>query len=98
MNKILFFLILVVMFCGCATNAHFVRDKNYDVGRSVDLCWYSPSKIIPLNQDQDKYLFERDNGCKWAYYVNKKTKIVESWEYISSPDKCQTGVGWFKPW
>ena len=31
-------------------------------------------------------------------YVNKKTKKVESWEYISSPDKCTLGYKWIGPW
>ena len=41
-----------------------------------------------------------DSGrmCHPVYYVNKKTKIVESWSYVSSPDKCSMGFSWFGPW
>jgi len=98
MNKILYFFILVLILCGCASRSYFVRYRNYDVGRSVDLSYDTPSKIIPYNEEQDKYIYECKNGCKFAYYVNKKTKIVESWEYISSPDKCSLGLNWVGPW
>lgn len=95
MNKLLYCFILALMFCGCATNARFVEYRNYDVGHSVDLSWVpKPSKISSYNQDQDKYLFEWNNGCKFVYYVDKKTKNVESWEYVSPPDKCSLGYNW----
>ena len=95
MNKLLYCFILALIFCGCATNARFVEYRNYDVGRSVDLSWVpKPSRISLHNQDQDEYLFELGSGCKFVYYVNKKTKNVESWEYISSPNKCSLGYNW----
>lgn len=98
MNKIFYFFILTFIFCGCATITNFVTERDYDVGRSVDLIYDKPSKIVPYNQTQDKYLFECNNGCKFAYYVNKETKVVESWEYISSSDKCSLGQKLFGPW
>lgn len=104
MYKFLFSFILVLLFCGCASaygnKDRFIRYRDYDVGRSVDLSYATPSKILPYNETQDKYLFEAKGGCEWAYYVNKETKIVESWEYVSSPDKCSTKVSWFggSPW
>lgn len=98
MNKVLYSFILVLIFSGCATYANFVNERNYDVGRSVDLSYARPLKVISHNQNQDKYLFEWKDGCKWAYYVNKETKIVESWEFISFPDKCSSGgYYWFGP-
>ncbi|MFZ5800818.1 MAG: hypothetical protein ACOY3D_05540 [Candidatus Omnitrophota bacterium] len=99
MNKFLYFLTLICVFCGCATNARFVEYRNYDVGRSVNLSYAVPPDpvIVPYNQTQDKYIIDWGNGCKFAYYVNKETKIVESWEYLCSPDKCKTGIGWFSP-
>jgi uncharacterized protein YxeA len=105
MNKFLFFLILILVFCGCAgakfenSKDRFVNTRNYDVGRSVDRSYaMPPAKISSYNEKQDKYLFEGKDGCQWVYYVNKETKVVESWEYVSSPDKCSLGIGWFNPW
>lgn len=103
MYKFLGAFILVLLFCGCASaygkKDRFIRHRDYDVGRSVDLSYAVPSRILSHNEIQDKYLYESEGGCEWAYYVNKETKVVESWEYVSSPDKCSMGVGWFnKPW
>ena len=105
MNKFLCFFILVLVSCGCAgakfenSSSRFVNDRNYDVGRSVNWSYaMPPSKIFSYNEKKDEYLFEGKNGCQWVYYVNKETKIVESWGFLSSPDKCQTGLNWFGPW
>lgn len=101
MNKFLYCITLVLMFCGCAgatlenSKDRFVNDRNYDVGRNVDLSYAAPaSQISSYNENQDKYIFEND-ACSWIYYVNKSTKIVESWEYVSLPDRCSTGLDWF---
>lgn len=96
MKRNLFFLLITIFECGCATNAQFAQERNYDVGRNVNWSYAIPTNpvIVPYNQAQDKYMIDR-GGCKFAYYVNKETKIVESWEYLCSPEKCKTGVGWF---
>lgn len=94
--------VLALILCGCAAINHgksyFVRVRDYDVGRSVDLSYDKPTKIVPHSPTQDKYIYELKNGCSWAYYVNKTTRVVESWEYISSPEKCELGADWFQPW
>lgn len=98
-NKTFILLFLVLLIGGCTTNAFFVRDRDYDVGRNVGVVYGVLTKIIPYTENQDKYLFEANKGrCQWVCYVNKKTKIVESWEYISSPDKCKSGIDWLSPW
>ena len=100
MRKCLYLFIMVFIFNGCATNAAFVEYRNYDVGRSIEVSLVPPPiKISSHNETQDKYLFQTEDGCQWVYYVNKETKIVESWKYISSPDKCSLGTAWFNvPW
>lgn len=95
------FIFILVFSAGCSVNAKesvFVSERNYDVGRSVDLIYVKPSKVLSYSVAQDKYFFEWDNGCKFTYYVNKSTKKVESWEYISSPEKCTLGFAWGSPW
>ena len=95
----LFILILIFIFCGCATNSHFIEYRNYDIGRNVDESFTpSPRKKSFHNPIQDKYLYESENGCQWVYYVNKETRIIESWAYVSSPDKCTLGYNWWGPW
>ena len=100
MRNLLFFCILFLSFVnsGCATNANFAEVRNMYVGRKVN--W--PSDVSPIitshNLTQDEYLFETKDGCQWVYYVNKETKIIESWAYVSSPNKCTLGYNWFGPW
>jgi hypothetical protein len=95
----------VFLLCGCALfyngRESFIGDRDYDVGRNVDHVYATPSEILPCNETQDKYIYESNNGkCKWAYYVDKETKIIEKWEYMSSPNECSVGVDWFggNPW
>ncbi|HOW36575.1 MAG TPA: hypothetical protein PL155_09230 [Candidatus Omnitrophota bacterium] len=99
MKRILFLLLITIFNNGCATNAQFVQERDYDVGRKVNVSYaVSPNPVIvPYNQTQDKYLIDWGNGCKFAYYVNKETKVVDSWEYLCSPEKCKTGINWLDP-
>lgn len=104
MNKLSYCVALILMLYGCAgatlenSKDRFVNDRNYDVGRSVDLSYAMPaSQVSSQNEKQDRYLF-KNNVCEWVYYVNKNTKVVDSWEYVSSPDKCSTGLDWFGIW
>ena len=93
MKKKIFLLLITVFGCGCATNTLFVEERNYDVGRNVNWSYAVPPNpvIVPYNQTQDKYMIDRGDGCKFTYYVNKETRIVDSWEYLCSPEKCKTG-------
>ena len=93
-NKILYFFIVILILSGCSTTFKrnlFVDIRNDHIGMNKDLVIHPLSlvKIIPYNATQDKYVCAYDDGCKWVYFVNKKTGIIESWEYISPPDKCQ---------
>ena len=103
MSKFLYFFITVLVLSGCSATFKqnlFSDIRNDHVGMNKDLVIHPLSlvKIIPYNEKQDKYVCAYDDGCQWAYYVNKETGIIESWEFISSPDKCQTGLNWFGPW
>lgn len=94
MNQSVISLVSILLLCGCATQKLFVEYRNYDVGRNVNVAPLESSKISSHNEFQDQYLFEWKGGCKFIYYVNKETKVVESWEYVSSPDKCTMGYNW----
>ncbi len=98
MRKILFLCILTFTCSSCAANSNFVEVRNMYVGRKVSWDPKMPPKISSHNSTQDEYLFESKDGCQWVYYVNKETKIIESWAYVSSPDKCTLGYNWFGPW
>ena len=98
MRNSLFSFILLFTFFGCATNSNFVEVRDMYVGSKVSWDSKAPPKISSHNSIQDTYLFESENGCQWVYYVNRETKIIESWAYVSSPDKCTLGYNWFGPW
>lgn len=102
MNKKLYFLILTVIFYGCTSiNSdinRFIRYRDYDVGRSVELSYQTPIDVFPYTQTQDKYLYMGEGDCRWIYFVNKETKIVESWQYVSAPEKCSMKVDWGGIW
>jgi len=103
MNKVLCLFIIVLMVTGCTSNFKkklFVDIRNDHIGSHKDNVIHPGSlvEIVSYNETLDKYICAYDTGCKWAYYVNKETGIIESWEFISSPDKCQTGLDCTGPW
>lgn len=99
MKKITRLFLIVIIFSGCATTSIFRDLRDYDIGRSVELSYLPPPyKIIPSSIDHDKYLYQDKGECEFYYMVNKKTKKIESWDYISSPEKCKTGLNWLGPW
>lgn len=104
MKKTVCFFISCLLFCSCSStytdNDRFARSRSYDVGRRVDLSpAMPPSKIDSYDEYSNSYYF-KIGECEWVYYVNKETKIVESWQYVSPPDKCLEKVDWFsgRPW
>lgn len=91
--------LITIFLSGCATVSLFKDLRDYDIGRSVELAYLPPAdKILPYSESSDKYLFKGNGECEFSYIVNKQTKIVESWEYISSPEKCKTGLNWLGQW
>ena len=98
MHKFLFSWILTFVCIGCATNSNFVEGRNMYVGSKINWDPQIPPKIRSYDSTQDEYIFESKNGCQWAYYVDKETEVIESWKYLSSPDKCTEGYNWFGPW
>ncbi len=84
------FCVTALLINGCIRGySDFVSQCDNMVGCSVELSPYDPAKITSFDEKQDAYhyVFE-DTGCKFIYYVNKYTGIVESWEFVSSPDNC----------
>jgi hypothetical protein len=98
-NKLILML-LTLMVSGCARTGLFSDIRNDHVGSNKDLVIHPLSlvEIVPYNDKLDKYICKLDGGCKWAYFVAKQTGEIKSWEYISSSDKCQTGLDWMNPW
>jgi len=56
------------------------------------------SKTITSNGLSEYVYSSRETGCKWGFVVNNKTSIIESWHYLSDPDKCYLWIDWGAPW
>ena len=78
----------------------FRDERDYDIGRVFSgIPIPEPTKITPIDKEKAEYLIEfKDTGCQWIYVVNMTTKIVESWRYVSDPQKCYLEINWFGPW
>ena len=100
MKKLITIILIVAICCGC-TMAYkrnlFVELRNEDIGEDKDIAIHPLAlvEIIPYDEKLDKYVCAyEDTGCVWAFYVNKETDLIESWEFISPPEKCYTGLNW----
>ena len=85
------FCAIAIFITGCEIRGYqsFIDACDDMVGCSIGLSYYDPVRIEPFNEELIAYHYESEyTGCKFIYYVNKDTDIVESWEFVSSPDNC----------
>jgi hypothetical protein len=93
-NNILILLILAALCVGCVSHENakrlFLRDRDFDVGRTVSSVPLAPPiKIEPIDERTSLYIYEfKDTGCCWSYTVDNETKKIISWKLISNPDTC----------
>lgn len=94
-----------MLLSGCTKFYHrktFAYNRNFETGKEININYYhNPIEIIPYDSERDKYIFEienKDGKCKWESIVKRKTKIVESWKYISPPEDCWEEINWWGPW
>ena len=78
----------------------FKDHREYDIGRSIcDIPVPEPTEISPTHNGKSEYLFEfKNTGCQWIYVVDDSTHKVESWRYVSDPQKCFLEINWRGPW
>ena len=89
---------LCIFICSYITGCgHFTTQKELftildsRVGKS-----YVPNtedKLIKENENLKEYQFRATKNCSWIIRVNKKTNIVEGWQYSSQAESCQEGFG-----
>jgi len=92
----LMFTVLLYSFVlvGCisfnAKRTLFINTRNYDIGRKIDVVPVpDPIEIKAISVDHEIYVFQYVNtGCRWCYIVDKSTKEIISWEYLSNSDLC----------
>jgi hypothetical protein len=98
----------LMIFCitaGCASietgRQNFKNDRNECVGQIAAMghrCgWWEPKIVREIGENTDEYVYQ-SGDCEWAFEIDRKTKVVKSWRYISSPDLCYIEIDWLGAW
>ena len=81
----------------CALNAgidpreEFIRKRTAQVGKVVDVSSVHPAALRtePFDSETTRYIIGVEGGaCLYEYRVSNSSRIVQSWHYISPPEKC----------
>ncbi|MCK6371226.1 MAG: hypothetical protein L6Q83_07855 [Gammaproteobacteria bacterium] len=53
-----------------------------------------------LDERNDEYLIASDHmgRCRWSYIVDRATRRVIGWRYVSGEDNCYNRIDWLGPW
>lgn len=110
LRNALFGFCVLVSGVSCAANRdgdieYFKATMNHSVGKSIGL-WgnggFGPPSLIAtqsIDDKKEKYIYRVDkSGCEWFFTVDKRSKLVLAWGYISRPDKCYVETNWLGPW
>jgi succinylglutamate desuccinylase len=70
----------------------FERDLARCVGQRLEgskpACDVSaPREIVALDESHDEYRYSY-HDCRWEYTVNRFTRVVESYRFLSAPEAC----------
>ena len=58
-----------------------------------------PTAVRSVGSAVDEYLYDSDQtGCRIALIVDKQTKIIKGWRYLSDPDLCRVKHEFGHPW
>lgn len=79
--------------------------KNWRERMELDI-GYSPEQAINTKKlisvshrsaEIDEHAYH-DGKCRWTYFVNRKTGLIESWRYDTEPENCQASYCFFCSW
>lgn len=79
---------------GCAATgprADGEKKLNDWVGRSIAGSYLETDELIKkkdIDANRMQYVMPDQSGCTIAFVVDKRTKILMSWSYLQSPEKC----------
>lgn len=86
---------------GCqsmAPNEEFEFLMNHQVGKPIANSRYrDPEEKKPLGDGKFEYIIRsKNNACVWAFIVDEKAGVIQSWHYISVPSVCRlhTSMPW----
>ena len=92
-------LVSVVLFLSACNSVElaikfFESQRDYDVGRKVELLYPPPpEKIVKSISGSLEYHYRFTNSetgedCTWVYIVDPYLMKVTKWEFTSKPDSC----------
>lgn len=99
--------ILLSAFAGCcAMNAgidgreEFVRQRTSQIGKVVDVSSVHPAalQIESLNEQVVRYVIGSKEHCLYEYRVERTSRVVQSWHYLSAPEKCASNRYYCGAW
>lgn len=92
--KLILISLLIELLTSCSN--HYVNIHNIE--SSMNALVGKPftkteiDKLISDTQDYYEYENTLNNGCSWAFLVNKKTNFIESWRVTSDRKLCEIGT------
>jgi hypothetical protein len=39
-----------------------------------------------------------EDGCQWVFEVDRDSRVILAWRFVSEPAKCYYKTDWFGPW
>ena len=92
-NASLFFFIVFIL-VGC--NNHYVNIENIESAMNAQIgksfIKTNIDKLINESEAYFEYENVLNNGCSWAFKVNKKNNTIESWRLTSERELCEKGT------
>jgi len=83
--------LLLQELAGCVSTVDMQSMLNQSIGESITV--FRGGKPTEVRSDEptvDEYLYDSiQTGCRVALTVDKQTKIIKSWRYLSDPELCR---------
>ncbi len=82
-----------VFVSGCANTPRDDGEKKLNdwVGRSISGSFLETDELVQkkdFDANRTQYMVPDQSGCTLGFVVDKRTKILLSWSYLRSPEKC----------
>ena len=85
---------------GCVSTVDVQALLNQSIGESIAVFrGGQPTEVRSVGPAVDEYLYDSNQtGCRVALTVDKQTKIIKGWRYLSDPELCRVKHEFGHPW
>lgn len=105
LGRVVLGLTIVCMTAGCASielqRQYFKDERDRCIGQIAALghrCgWWEPAAVRAIDEHTEEFQY-RDEDCEWTFEVDRESKVVKSWHYISDPARCYIKTDWLGAW